>query len=97
MQRIRDYVRFAAGETPTKPATATLDDVLGEIDQWTVPSIIDLLKESRRLSECIRSAEEELRYVDELLDECRTDKENYARQLSVSASRGRSRACDAWS
>lgn len=91
VQRVRDYIRFVDGRIATKPAmTITLDDELGEIDRWIAPSIVELLKESRRLSECIYSAAMELRCVDkllELLDECRTDNENYARQLSVRAQR----------
>lgn len=89
MQRVRDYIRFVDGKTSTKPAMAdALDDELGEIDQWTVPSIVELFKESRKLSECIYATEMELRCVDKLLeqlDKYKTDNENYAKQLSVRA------------
>lgn len=63
----------------------TLDDDF-EIDRWTVPSIVELLKESQKLSESIYLAEIEVQDIDELLrllNKCRMDNENYIKQLSV--------------
>lgn len=92
MQRVRDYVQFVDGKIPAKPLMATTmngDDL--KIDQWTTPSIVELLREWRKLSENIRLMEIEVQSVDkllELLDRCRKDKENYMRQLSVRDNEG---------
>lgn len=86
MQRVRDYIHYIDGKIPTKPVmAATLDDDL-EITRWTVPSIIELLKESQKLSENIYLAEIEVQSIDrllELLNQCKRDNENYIKQLSV--------------
>lgn len=64
----------------------TLDDDF-EIERWTiVPSIVELLRESQKLSENIFLAEIEVQDIDrllKLLNECRRDNENYIKQLSV--------------
>lgn len=68
-------------------ATATLGDDI-EIERWTAPSIVDLLRESRKLSENIYLAEIEVQDIDRLLnllDEYRRANENYIKQLSVGA------------
>lgn len=65
-------------------ATA-LDDGI-EIERWTVPSIVELLRESQKLSENIYLAEIEVQNIDrllKLLNECRRDNENYINQLLV--------------
>lgn len=66
----------------------TLEDDLGDPERWTVPSIVELMRESRRLSENIHSAEMDVQRIDKLaklLDEYRRrDKEKYTKQLSVS-------------
>lgn len=86
VQRVRDYIRFADGKIPTKPIMATtLEDDL-EVDRWTAPSIVELFRESQRLSESIHLTEIEVQNFDkllQLLDECRRDNENYVKQLSV--------------
>jgi len=63
----------------------TLDEAF-EIERWTVPSIVELLRESQKLSENIYLAEIEVQNIDrllKLLNECRRDNENYIKQLSV--------------
>lgn len=63
----------------------TLDDDF-EIERWTVPSIIELLRESQKLSENIYLAEIEIQNIDrlfKLLNECKRENENYIKQLSV--------------
>lgn len=63
----------------------TLDDDF-EIDRWTVQSIVDLLRESQKLSKNIYQMEIEVQHIDrllKLLNECRRDNENYIKQLSV--------------
>lgn len=87
VQRVRDYIQFVDGKIPLRPAMATTlkDDF--EIERWTVPSIVDLLRESQKLSENIYLAEIEVQNIDrllKLLNDCRRDNENYIKQLSVS-------------
>lgn len=87
VQRVRDYIHYIDGKIPTKPVMATtLDDDDIEITRWTVPSIVELLKESQKLSENIYLAEIEVQSIDrllELLNQCKRDNENYIKQLSV--------------
>lgn len=83
---MRDYIHYIDGKIPTKPAMAMslVDDF--EIMDWTVPSIVELLKESQKLSENIYLAEIEVQSVDkllELLNQCKRDNEKYLKQLSV--------------
>jgi len=86
VQRVRDYIHYIDDKIPTKPVmAATLDDDL-EITRWMVPSIVELLKESQKLSENIYLAEIEVQSIDrlvELLNQCKRDNENYIKQLSV--------------
>lgn len=86
VQRVRDYIQFVDGKIPLRPTMATaLDDDIG-IERWTVPSIVELLRESQKLSENIYLAEIEVQNIDrllKLLNECRRDNENYINQLLV--------------
>lgn len=86
MQRVRDYIHFVDGKTSTKPAMAiTLDGDLG-IERWTVPAIVELLKESQKLSENIYLTEIEVQSIDkllELLNKYKRENEIYTKQLSV--------------
>lgn len=54
-----------------------------EIERWTVPSIVELLRESQKLSEAIYRAEIEVQDIDRLLNEYKRANENYMKQLSV--------------
>lgn len=86
VQRVRDYIRYVDGKIPTKPAMATTLDDDFEILRWTVPSIVEALKESQKLSENIYLAEIEVQNIDKLLElfnQCKRDNENYMKQLSV--------------
>lgn len=88
MLRVRDYIQYIDDKISTKPVMATmmtLDDDF-EITRWTVPSIVELLKESQKLSENIYLAEIEVQSIDKLLEQlnqCKRDNENYIKQLSV--------------
>lgn len=85
VQRVRDYIHYIDGKIP-KPAMATMLDHDFEITDWTVPSIVELLKESQKLSENIYLTEIEVQNIDkllELLSQCKRDNENYIKQLSV--------------
>lgn len=86
VRRVRDYIQFVDGKIPSRPAMATTLDDDFEIEPWTIPSIVELLRESQKLSENIYLAEIEVQDIDKLLkllNECRRDNENYIKQLSV--------------
>ncbi|KAG5347798.1 FAZ1 protein, partial [Acromyrmex charruanus] len=84
VQRVRDYIQFVDGKIPVKPEMATTLDDDFEIERWIVPSIVELLRESQKLSENIYLAEIEVQNIDrllKLLNECKKEKENYIKQL----------------
>lgn len=86
VQRVRDYLQFVDGKIPTRPVMATTLDDGFEIERWTVPSIVELLRESQKLSENIYLVEIEVQHIDrllKLLNKYRRDNENYIKQLSV--------------
>ncbi|KAL0127805.1 hypothetical protein PUN28_003204 [Cardiocondyla obscurior] len=63
-------------------ATTWDDDF--EIERWTVPSIVELLTESRKLSENIYLTEVEVQNIDKLLkllNQCRRDNEDNIKKL----------------
>lgn len=83
---MRNYIHYVDGKISTKPAMATTLDDDFEILRWTVPSIVELLKESQKLSENIYQAEIEVQSIDKLLkllSQCKRDNKNYIKQLSV--------------
>ncbi|EGI67148.1 Cytochrome P450 6B3 [Acromyrmex echinatior] len=81
VQRVRDYIQFMDGKIPVRPEMATTLDDDFEIERWIVPSIVELLKESQKLSENICLAEIEVQNIDKLLNECKKENENYIKQL----------------
>lgn len=86
VQRVRDYLFYADGKIPTKPTMAATFDYDFEIERWTVPSIVELLRESQRLAENIYQAEIDVQNVDKLLRllaACRRDNESYVKRLAV--------------
>jgi len=90
VQRVRDYLFYVDGKIPTKPAMAATFDYDFEIERWTVPSIVELLRESQKLAENIYQTEIEVQNVDKLLRllaECRRDNANYIKRLSVRITR----------
>jgi hypothetical protein len=73
-----------------KPAMATTFDYDFEIERWTIPSIVELLRESQRLAENIYQTEVEVQSVDKLLRllaEYRRDNASYIKRLPVRITR----------
>jgi len=86
VQRVRNYIQFVDGKIPVRPAMATTLDDDFEIERWIVPSIVELLRESQKLSKNIYLAEIEVQDIDrllKLLNECKKENENYIKQLLV--------------
>lgn len=90
VQRVRDYLFYVDDKISTKPAMAATFDYDFEIERWTVPSIVELLRESQRLAENIYQAEVEVQNVDKLLRllaEYKRDDESYIKRLPVRITR----------